>query len=50
MNEDCDGEPCMPIPLNEAQAAGLVVLVTPNTFVIKEALAAMRERQPARGE
>jgi hypothetical protein len=42
INADCDGEPCKPILLNEAQAAGLVVLVTPNTFVIADALAAMR--------
>jgi hypothetical protein len=42
-NEDCDGEECKPIPLNEAQAAGVVVLVTPNTFVISEALAVIRD-------
>ena len=43
LNADCDGEPCKPILLNEAQAAGLVVLVTPNTFVISDALAVLRD-------
>jgi hypothetical protein len=43
LNSECDGEPCKPILLNEAQAAGLVVLVTPNTFVIADALAVMRD-------
>ena len=43
MNEDCDGEPCKPILLNEAQSAGLLVLVTPNTFVISDAVAVMRD-------
>jgi hypothetical protein len=50
MNQDCDGEPCGPIPLNEAQAAGLVVLVTPNTFLISDALAAMRKLDSAHRE
>ena len=31
-----------PILLNQAQAAGLIVLVTMNTFIIGEALAAVR--------
>ena len=47
LSRERDGEECKPIPLNEAQAAGLVVLVTPHTFLISDALAAMREGQPA---
>jgi hypothetical protein len=34
LNADCEGEECKAIPLNEAQAAGLVVLVTPRTFSV----------------
>ncbi|MGO9849713.1 MAG: hypothetical protein ACLPKT_24820 [Methylocella sp.] len=43
MNKGCDGKPCKPILLDEAQSAGLVVLVTPNTFVISDALAMVRD-------
>lgn len=44
LNGDCEGEPCRPQPLNEAQSAGLIVLVTPRTFVIRDALEALRGR------
>jgi hypothetical protein len=43
LNADCDGEECKPIPLNEAQAAGLVVQVTPKTFIISDALAGIQD-------
>ncbi len=43
MNKGCDGKPCKPILLDEAQSADLVVLVTPNTFVISDALAMVRD-------
>lgn len=42
LNAECEGEPCKPQPLNEAQSAGLIVLVTPRTFVIRDALKALR--------
>ena len=48
LNADCDGEECKPIPLNEAQAAGLVVLVTPKTFIISDALAVIRDGRDSR--
>ena len=43
LNADCGGEECKPVLLNEAQSVGLIALVTPNTFVIGDALAVIRD-------
>jgi hypothetical protein len=44
LNAEGPGERCEMRPLNEAQSAGLVVLVTPGTFLLSEALAVSPDR------